>query len=47
MSLLMQPGRARDVTQSMDNLRKAVAIIMAQSLIIVGLIGLVIGLIIG
>lgn len=40
-------GLARDATQSMDNLKKAVAIIMVQGLIIVGLLGLVIGLIIG
>ena len=47
MRQLTQLGHARDATQLMDNLRKAVAIIMAQSLIIIGLIGLVIGLIIG
>jgi hypothetical protein len=43
----MQLGRARSVTQSMDDLRKAVVIIMAQALLNVALIGLVIGLIIG
>ena len=40
-------GHARNATQSMDELRKAVAIIIVQSMVIVGLIGLVIGLIIG
>jgi hypothetical protein len=43
----MPLGHARDVTQSMDELKKAVAIIIVESMVIVGLIGLVIGLIIG
>jgi hypothetical protein len=42
----MRLGPARDVTQLMDNLRKAVLIIMAQALLNVALIGLAIGLII-
>jgi hypothetical protein len=43
----MRLGLVRNATQSMDDLRKAVAIIMVQSLIIMGLIGLVVGLVIG
>ena len=43
----MPLGLVRSAIQSMDELKKAVAIIIVQSMVIVGLIGLVIGLIIG
>jgi hypothetical protein len=47
ISLSSVRGSAESARQSMDELKKAVAIIIVQSMVIIGLIGLVIGLVIG